>query len=43
MSLHQPKIYIEIINKINEIMEEDNLKQGDRLPSERELSDRLNV
>ncbi|WP_368503569.1 FadR/GntR family transcriptional regulator [Alkalihalophilus sp. As8PL] len=43
MTVEQPKVYIEIINKINEIMKEDNLSQGDRLPSERELSDRLNV
>ncbi|WP_100373744.1 FadR/GntR family transcriptional regulator [Bacillus sp. FJAT-45037] len=43
MSSQQPKVYIEVINKINEIMKEDDLTEGDRLPSERELSDRLNV
>lgn len=37
------KMYQEVLLKINEIVEEDQLKVGDRLPSERELADRLKV
>lgn len=37
------KLYQEILLKINEIIEQDGLKLGDRLPSERELADRLKV
>jgi len=37
------KVYLEIVKKIRSIMEEDGLVAGDRLPSERELSSRLNV
>ncbi|OIJ12402.1 transcriptional regulator [Anaerobacillus alkalilacustris] len=43
MSSHQDKVYIEIIREINRIIQEDDLKAGDKLPSERELSDRLQV
>jgi GntR family transcriptional regulator, transcriptional repressor for pyruvate dehydrogenase complex len=39
----QKKVYIEIIDKIHDIINQDELKAGDKLPSERELSDRLNV
>jgi GntR family transcriptional regulator, transcriptional repressor for pyruvate dehydrogenase complex len=37
------KVYIEILKKIQAIIVEDRLKAGDKLPSERELSDRLNA
>ena len=37
------KLYQEILLKINEIIEEDKLSVGDRLPSERELAERLKV
>ncbi len=37
------KLYQEVLLKINEIIEEDQLSVGDRLPSERELADRLKV
>ncbi|MGX1899862.1 GntR family transcriptional regulator [Thermolongibacillus altinsuensis] len=37
------KVYIEILWQIRRIIEEDGLQAGDRLPSERELSDRLQV
>jgi GntR family transcriptional regulator, transcriptional repressor for pyruvate dehydrogenase complex len=37
------KVYIEILKKIKEIIVEDRLQAGDKLPSERELSDRLNA
>lgn len=43
MAVEQPKVYIEVIKQINEIIYADHLKEGDRLPSERELSDRLDV
>ncbi|OZM57959.1 hypothetical protein CIB95_06280 [Lottiidibacillus patelloidae] len=39
----QKKVYIEILNKIHDIIETDGLQAGDKLPSERELSDRLNA
>lgn len=38
-----PKVYIEIIKQLNQIIRNDQLKSGDRLPSERELSERLQV
>lgn len=43
MSSQQEKVYIEIIRELNHIIQEDDLKTGDKLPSERELSERLNV
>ncbi|HDX9578953.1 TPA: FadR family transcriptional regulator [Bacillus pseudomycoides] len=43
MTSSQTKVYLEIVKKIRLIIEEDGLKAGDRLPSERELSARLNV
>ena len=43
MSSQQDKVYIEIIRELNQIIQEDDLKIGDKLPSERELSERLNV
>ncbi|SDB83461.1 FadR/GntR family transcriptional regulator [Shouchella lonarensis] len=43
MSTKQPKRYVEIIQALSEMIQQDDLKTGDRLPSERELSDRLSV
>ncbi|PDM38550.1 GntR family transcriptional regulator [Bacillus cereus] len=43
MTSSNTKVYLEIDKKIRSIMEEDGLVAGDRLPSERELSSRLNV
>jgi GntR family transcriptional repressor for pyruvate dehydrogenase complex len=43
MSSEQPKVYIEVIKQINKIINDDHLSSGDKLPSERELSDRLEV
>ncbi|ARK31704.1 FadR/GntR family transcriptional regulator [Halalkalibacter krulwichiae] len=43
MSSVQPKVYLEVIKQINNIINEDQLTSGDKLPSERELSDRLDV
>ncbi|MFE1243619.1 FadR/GntR family transcriptional regulator [Fictibacillus sp. NPDC058756] len=37
------KVYIEILKSIQAIIVEDRLQAGDKLPSERELSDRLNA
>jgi len=37
------KIYEEIVQQIKDLISEGNLKPGDRLPSERELSERLAV
>ncbi|MBT2706350.1 FadR family transcriptional regulator [Pseudomonas sp. ISL-84] len=37
------KVYIEIVKQLRSMIEHDGLKPGDRLPSERELSERLGV
>jgi GntR family transcriptional regulator, transcriptional repressor for pyruvate dehydrogenase complex len=37
------KLYIEIVKQLQLIIVEDGLIAGDKIPSERELSDRLNV
>lgn len=37
------KVYIEIVKKLKEMIVEDGLKPGDKLPSERELSEHLSV
>jgi GntR family transcriptional repressor for pyruvate dehydrogenase complex len=37
------KVYIEILEQIRRLIEEDGLAAGDKIPSERELSERLNV
>jgi DNA-binding FadR family transcriptional regulator len=37
------KVYVEILNQIRKMIEIDGLKTGDKIPSERELSERLNV
>lgn len=37
------KTYQEVLLKVNSIIIEDKLIEGDRLPSERELAERLNV
>ncbi|MBB2480262.1 FadR family transcriptional regulator [Bacillus sp. APMAM] len=37
------KLYLEIVHQIREMITEDQLLPGDKLPSERELSERLNV
>ncbi|MDR7073768.1 FadR/GntR family transcriptional regulator [Fictibacillus barbaricus] len=37
------KVYIEILKKLRSIIVEDELQAGDKLPSERELTDRLSV
>jgi DNA-binding FadR family transcriptional regulator len=37
------KIYLEIVKQLREMITADGLKSGDKIPSERELSERLNV
>lgn len=37
------KVYIEIVKHLRKMISADGLKSGDKLPSERELSERLNV
>jgi GntR family transcriptional repressor for pyruvate dehydrogenase complex len=37
------KVYLEIVKQLREMITVDGLKSGDRLPSERELSEHLNV
>ncbi|MDV2581207.1 FadR/GntR family transcriptional regulator [Alkalibacillus haloalkaliphilus] len=37
------KVYQEVLNQIRQFIEEQELKDGDRLPSERELSEQLNA
>jgi GntR family transcriptional regulator, transcriptional repressor for pyruvate dehydrogenase complex len=39
----QSKVYIEILHQLRNMMQEGGLKTGDKIPSERELSERLNV
>ncbi|WP_078555471.1 FadR/GntR family transcriptional regulator [Bacillus alkalicellulosilyticus] len=41
--MQQSKVYIEILKELNEIIINDQLQNGDKLPSERELSERLQV
>lgn len=42
-SIIKSKVYIEIVRKLRSIIDEDGLKPGDKIPSERELSERLHV
>lgn len=37
------KVYIEIVNQLREMITRGGLKSGDKIPSERELTERLNV
>lgn len=37
------KVYIEIVKQLREMITADGLKSGDKIPSERELSERLSV
>jgi DNA-binding FadR family transcriptional regulator len=42
-SIIKSKVYIEIVRKLRSIIDEDGLRPGDKIPSERELSERLHV
>lgn len=37
------KVYLEIVKQLRNMIEQDGLKPGDKIPSERELCERLNV
>nr|WP_267900794.1 GntR family transcriptional regulator [Falsibacillus albus] len=37
------KVYLEIVHRLRDMIDCDGLKKGDKIPSERELSERLNV
>jgi GntR family transcriptional regulator, transcriptional repressor for pyruvate dehydrogenase complex len=37
------KVYVEIVHQIRTMISQDGLKTGDKIPSERELSERLDV
>jgi GntR family transcriptional repressor for pyruvate dehydrogenase complex len=43
VTIPQSKVYIQTIKQIHAIIQTDSLRPGDRLPSERELSERLSV
>ena len=45
MTVQKPssKMYLEIVNELRVLIKKENLKSGDKIPSERELSERLNV
>ncbi len=42
-STQKSKVYIETIKQLQDMIISDSLKPGDRIPSERELAERLNV
>lgn len=42
-SKQNSKVYIEIVEYLRSLIDKNRLKPGDKIPSERELSDRLNV
>jgi len=39
----QSKVYLSIVKDIRQMISDDGLKQGDKIPSERELTERLKV
>ncbi|MER1935547.1 MAG: GntR family transcriptional regulator, partial [Priestia megaterium] len=41
MKNERSKVYVEILKQIRQLMEDDRLTTGDKIPSERELSERL--
>lgn len=43
LSQENSKVYLEIVKQLRMMIESDNLKPGDKIPSERELTERLNV
>ncbi|WP_348981259.1 GntR family transcriptional regulator [Bacillus sp. DNRA2] len=42
-SQENSKVYLEIVKQLRHMIDSDNLKPGDKIPSERELTERLNV
>ncbi|TYR82170.1 FadR family transcriptional regulator [Priestia megaterium] len=43
MMNERSKVYVEILKQIRQLMVSDQLKTGDKIPSERELAERLNA
>jgi DNA-binding FadR family transcriptional regulator len=43
VTISRQKVYLDIVEQIRTIIDEDNLQPGDKMPSERELSARLEV
>jgi DNA-binding FadR family transcriptional regulator len=43
VTISHQKVYLDIVEQIRTIIDEDNLQPGDKMPSERELSARLEV
>ena len=41
--VERPRLYEQLVHRLREYIEEAGLKTGDRLPSERELAERLGV
>src|SRR5690606_36059912 len=41
--MNQPKRYLDIVLDIRKMISQENLRPGDRIPSERELAETLNV
>ncbi|RNF40848.1 FadR/GntR family transcriptional regulator [Planococcus salinus] len=41
--MNQPKRYLDIVLDIRKMIQQENLRPGDRIPSERELAERLEV
>lgn len=39
----QPKMYLEIVRELRQLIEEENIKTGGKLPSERVLAERMEV
>lgn len=37
------KVYVEILKQIRQLMQSNQLQTGDKIPSERELAERLNA
>ena len=41
--MNQPKRYLDIVRDIRDMIRQENIRPGDRIPSERELAERLKV
>lgn len=41
--MHQPKRYLDIVSDIRDMIRRENIRPGDRIPSERELAETLQV
>ncbi|WP_232787205.1 FadR/GntR family transcriptional regulator [Planococcus sp. MB-3u-03] len=41
--MNQPKRYLNIVSEMRDMIREQNIRPGDRIPSERELAEKLAV